>query len=77
MSSSLDYASDGQHDAFTERPSTSRKSSKQLQHSPVGRSNGLLGKMFRKGPSKHPKLNPVGISSKDFFSADQSPLDTR
>ncbi|KAJ2790912.1 hypothetical protein H4R20_006934, partial [Coemansia guatemalensis] len=33
------------------------------------RSNGLLGKMFRKGPSKQPKLNPVGISSKDFFSS--------
>ncbi|KAJ2456980.1 hypothetical protein GGF42_002947 [Coemansia sp. RSA 2424] len=29
--------------------------------------------MFRKGPPKHPKLNPVGISSKDFFSANQPP----
>ncbi|KAJ2093060.1 hypothetical protein IW140_004774 [Coemansia sp. RSA 1813] len=28
--------------------------------------------MFRKGPSKAPKLNPVGISSKDYF-ADGSP----
>ncbi|KAJ2875717.1 hypothetical protein GGH93_001387 [Coemansia aciculifera] len=77
MPSSLDYASDGQYDTFAERPPTSRKPSKQLQHSPAGRSNGLLGKMFRKGPSKHPKLNPVGISSKDFFSADQPPLDTQ
>ncbi|KAJ2849632.1 hypothetical protein IWW36_002495 [Coemansia brasiliensis] len=24
--------------------------------------------MFRKGPPKHPKLNPVGISSKDYFA---------
>ncbi|PIA14725.1 hypothetical protein COEREDRAFT_98745 [Coemansia reversa NRRL 1564] len=34
-----------------------------------GRGNGLLGKMFRKGPPKQPKLNPMGISSKDFFSS--------
>ncbi|KAJ2286599.1 hypothetical protein IWW55_006935, partial [Coemansia sp. RSA 2706] len=33
------------------------------------RSGGLLGKMFRKGPPKHPKLNPVGISSKDYFAS--------
>ncbi|KAJ2772837.1 hypothetical protein GGI18_004810, partial [Coemansia linderi] len=33
--------------------------------------------MFRKGPPKHPKLNPVGISSKDFFSASQPPLDAQ
>ncbi|KAJ2403532.1 hypothetical protein GGI10_005706, partial [Coemansia sp. RSA 2530] len=62
MPLSLDYVSDGQYDAFAERPLASRKPSKQLQHSPAGRSNGLLGKMFRKGPPKHPKLNPVGIS---------------
>ncbi|KAJ2583305.1 hypothetical protein GGH95_001067, partial [Coemansia sp. RSA 1836] len=74
MPSSLDYASDGQYDTCTERPPTSRKASKQLQHSPATRSNGLLGKMFRKGPPKHPKLNPVGISSKDFFSDQPPPL---
>ncbi|KAJ2703632.1 hypothetical protein H4218_000098 [Coemansia sp. IMI 209128] len=77
MPLSLDYVSDGQYDAFAERPLASRKPSKQLQHSPAGRSNGLLGKMFRKGPPKHPKLNPVGISSKDFFSASQPPLDAQ
>ncbi|KAJ1964186.1 hypothetical protein GGI12_001590 [Dipsacomyces acuminosporus] len=30
--------------------------------------NGLLGKMFRKGQPKHPKLKPAGISSKDYFA---------
>ncbi|KAJ2910460.1 hypothetical protein GGI21_000849 [Coemansia aciculifera] len=73
MPSSFEYASDSQYETCTESPAPLRKTSKQLQHSPAGRSNGLLGKMFRKGPPKHPKLNPVGISSKDFFSADQSP----
>ncbi|KAJ2710471.1 hypothetical protein H4R19_003731, partial [Coemansia spiralis] len=31
------------------------------------RAGGLLN-IFRRGPPKHPKLNPVGISSKDFFA---------
>ncbi|KAJ2824798.1 hypothetical protein FBU31_003894 [Coemansia sp. 'formosensis'] len=77
MPSSIDYSSDSQYDACAERPQTSRKASKQLPHSPAGRSNGLLGKMFRKGSPKHPKLNPVGISSKDFFSVDQPLLDSQ
>ncbi|KAJ1798264.1 hypothetical protein LPJ59_002611 [Coemansia sp. RSA 2399] len=61
------------------RPWSSRKLSKQNQQPPfllqqqqqpvgVNRPNGLLSKMFRKGPSKAPKLNPVGISSKDYFA---------
>ncbi|KAI9502875.1 hypothetical protein GGI25_002648 [Coemansia spiralis] len=37
------------------------------------RSNGLLGRMFRKGPPKNPKLNPIGISSKEYFSSDSPP----
>ncbi|KAJ2745962.1 hypothetical protein GGI20_001726, partial [Coemansia sp. BCRC 34301] len=69
-SSSLDYASDGQYEPCTENSLTLHKTSKQLQHGPTSRPSGLLGKMFRKGPPKHPRLNPVGISSKDFFSAD-------
>ncbi|KAJ2493899.1 hypothetical protein IWW37_000285 [Coemansia sp. RSA 2050] len=77
MPLSLDYASDGQYDAFAEQSLASRKTSKQLQYSPAARSNGLLNKMFRKGPPKHPKLNPVGISSKDFFSVHQLPLDAQ
>ncbi|KAJ2604517.1 hypothetical protein H4R99_001767 [Coemansia sp. RSA 1722] len=39
----------------------------QVQPNSATRSNGLLGKMFRKSTSKHPKLNPMGISSKDLF----------
>ncbi|KAJ2478757.1 hypothetical protein EV174_004216 [Coemansia sp. RSA 2320] len=75
MPSSLDYTSDGQYDASADRPVVPRQLSKQPQHSPASRSNGLLGKMFRKGPPKHPKLNPIGISSKDFFSSEyQAPV---
>ncbi|KAJ2749426.1 hypothetical protein IWQ56_007232, partial [Coemansia nantahalensis] len=33
------------------------------------RASGFL-KIFRRGPPKHPKLNPVGISSKDFFAGE-------
>ncbi|KAJ2780895.1 hypothetical protein H4R18_003190 [Coemansia javaensis] len=36
----------------------------------AARPGGLL-KLFRRGPPKHPKLNPVGISSKDFFAGAQ------
>ncbi|KAJ1735231.1 hypothetical protein LPJ61_000645 [Coemansia biformis] len=41
----------------------------QQQRQGVARANGLL-KIFRRGPPKHPKLNPVGISSKDFFASE-------
>ncbi|KAJ2276090.1 hypothetical protein EV176_002489 [Coemansia sp. RSA 451] len=46
------------------------KSARAQVESGSARSGGLLGKMFRKGPPKHPKLNPVGISSKDYFASE-------
>ncbi|KAJ2649238.1 hypothetical protein IWW40_003364 [Coemansia sp. RSA 1250] len=63
---SLDHSGDAQpaQSALRHKSSHARP-----QFEPASaRSGGLLGKMFRKGPPKHPKLNPVGISSKDYFA---------
>ncbi|KAJ1645299.1 hypothetical protein LPJ64_003109 [Coemansia asiatica] len=79
MPSPFDYSNDGSPGSFTGMPHQPSKQQQypqsplqrqpppQVQSGSASRSNGLLGKMFRKSTSKHPKLNPMGISSKDFF----------
>ncbi|KAI8322034.1 hypothetical protein GQ54DRAFT_165523 [Martensiomyces pterosporus] len=52
--------------------SSRQQQQQQQQPSSSGRPAGFLGKMFRKGPPKHPKLKPMGISSKDFFAQEEA-----
>ncbi|KAJ1724678.1 hypothetical protein LPJ53_001106 [Coemansia erecta] len=81
MPTSLEYVIDGPPGSYIDMTRSPHKNAHYqypqtpLQQQPPpqvipnsgSRPNGLLGKMFRKSTTKHPKLNPVGISSKDFF----------
>ncbi|KAJ1945738.1 hypothetical protein GGF37_001546 [Kickxella alabastrina] len=78
MTTSLEYASDSPThslgDTFQQQHAQLQLQQQPSQPDAAARPNGLLGKMFRKSTSKHPKLNPVGISSKQFFGEEPRPV---
>ncbi|KAJ1893736.1 hypothetical protein LPJ66_005584, partial [Kickxella alabastrina] len=80
MTASLEYASDGSThspvNTFQQQHAQLQLQQQPSQPDATARPNGLLGKMFRKSTSKHPKLNPVGISSKQFFGDEPRPVVT-